>query len=154
MPRPRAKRESAINTRHADVRKQAFLANLRLLGNVSAAAALVEGLNRTTVYKHWLAEDPEFKEAFGEAIEESVDRLEQEARRRAHDGVREPVYQGGELVGHKQVYSDTLMVVLLKAHRPEKFSERHRVEGGDKPLSFTLNFGESDVVEPTPEAGG
>ena len=55
--------------------------------------------------------------------------LEDEAIRRAKDGVREkPVYQGGKLVGHVQEYSDTLLIFLLKGARPEKYRDRVQQE--------------------------
>lgn len=35
--------------------------------------------------------------------------------------------------------SDTLLIFLLKARRPEKYRERHVVEGGgDKPIGITV----------------
>ncbi len=62
-----------------------------------------------------------------------ADLLEDEAVRRAKDGVEEPVYQGGKLVGHVQKYSDTLLIFLLKGAKPEKFRERsqHEFSGED-----------------------
>lgn len=110
----------------ADARKRAFLDAFRLNGNVSASARAVE-IDRNTPYG-WAADDLDFKAAWEEAEQEAIDRLEQEARRRAEEGCLEPVYQGGLLVGHKQVYSDTLMVLLLKAHRPDKYRERQSIE--------------------------
>lgn len=144
--------EGSVRVRHAEARKDAFLTNLAVMGNVTAAAACVQGLSRQTVYKHWLPKDEDFKEAFDEAIQESMDRLEQEARRRAVEGVTDYVVSQGKLViiedpetGErvpltKKVYSDTLMVLLLKAYRPDRFSERHKLEQGEKPITFTLQF--------------
>lgn len=45
--------------------------------------------------------------------------LEQEAYRRAVHGVSEAVYHKGEVVGHKQVYSDGLLSKLLDAKLPD-----------------------------------
>ena len=113
-------------TEQANARKRAFLDSFRLSGNVSAAARAVK-VERHRPYV-WAADDAAFKAAWAEAEQESIDRLEKEARRRAEDGCLEPVYQGGKLVGHKQVYSDALMMLLLKAHRPEKYRERSALE--------------------------
>jgi hypothetical protein len=67
-----------------------------------------------------------------------ADQLEQEARRRAHDGVRKPVYQGGKRVGYIQEYSDTLLIFLLKGLRPEKYRERFEHSGaGGGPLQLS-----------------
>lgn len=65
---------------------------------------------------------------WADALEQSADMLEKEALRRAVKGVKKPVYQGGELVGHVQVYSDSLMQTLLKAARPDKFKDRVQSE--------------------------
>lgn len=53
-----------------------------------------------------------------------TDALEDEAVRRAHEGVLKPVFQQGKEVGHVREYSDALMVTMLKARRPEKFKDR------------------------------
>lgn len=67
--------------------------------------------------------DPDFKLEYQAAYEAGTDRLEDEAFRRAHDGVKKPVFQQGEKVGTVVEYSDNLMRDLLKARRPEKFRE-------------------------------
>lgn len=58
--------------------------------------------------------------------------MEDEAFRRAVNGTEKPVYQGKELVGHVREYSDTLMIFMLKARRPEKFKDRvaSEISGG------------------------
>ena len=52
-----------------------------------------------------------------------ADALEQEARRRALEGVEEPVFCRGERVGVIRRYSDALLILLLKAKRPEQFRD-------------------------------
>ena len=75
-----------------------------------------------------------------------MDDLELEARRRAVEGTERPVfYQGGE-VGYVREYSDTLLIFLLKAHRPNKFRERveheHKVpQAIEVKLSFDAKAG-------------
>jgi hypothetical protein len=44
--------------------------------------------------------------------------LEGEAYRRAVEGVEVPIYQQGELVGHRTEYSDSLLSLMLKARVP------------------------------------
>lgn len=84
-----------------------------------AAAAQSTGVPRQTVYK-WRAH-PAFAEAWAEAIETATDRLEDEARRRALEGVKKPVYRNGQIVGYVKNPSDRLLMALLAAERPEKF---------------------------------
>ena len=106
--------------------KASFLDALEKTGNVSAAAAAA-GISRPHVYLA-RADDPEFAVAWSERIEAAVQSLEGEARRRALDGVEEPIYHQGEQCGTVRRYSDTLMIFLLKAHRPERYRERSQTE--------------------------
>ncbi len=100
-----------------------FIAALRRTGNVRAACKAA-GISRTAAYNARNA-FADFKALWDEALEDACDDLEGEARRRAFKGVKKPVYQQGALVGYVQEYSDTLLIFLLKAHRPEKFRERY-----------------------------
>ena len=63
-----------------------------------------------------------------EAREEACDALEAEARRRAVEGVRKPVYYRGEIVGTVKEYSDTLLIFLMKGAMPEKYRENVKIE--------------------------
>jgi len=75
----------------------------------------------------WREQDGAFCVAERQAREEIADQLEAEAVRRAFRGVRKPVYQGGLLAGYLTEYSDTLLVFVLKAMRPERFRDRSEV---------------------------
>jgi len=114
-----------------------FIQNLRRTGNVRAACKVAK-ISRTAAYNHRNT-DNEFKAVWDEALEEACDDLELEARRRAFKGVKEPVYQGGKLVGYVQKYSDTLLIFLLKAHRPEKFRERYDVQHSGAIVTVTAD---------------
>lgn len=110
-----------------------YAAVLRCLrdGRTPKEAALAAGVGRTTIFD-WRAEDPEFAAAWSAAVEEGIDRLENEAYRRAVEGVERPVFQGGQCVGHTQEYSDNLLTLLLKGRRPNVYNtERHLHAGGD-----------------------
>lgn len=111
--------------------KGAFLALLRQNGVVTDAAEGA-GISRAVIYT-LRTRDGAFAAAMDEAVAEACDRLEAEAWRRAVVGVEEPVYgrvakdQDGE-IGRVHKYSDTLMALLLKAHKPEKYRERAEVD--------------------------
>ena len=106
--------------------KPAFLKELCQCGNVSLSANKAK-VGRRTVYQA-RESDPAFAEAWEEAIEISTEYLEGEARRRAYNGVLEPVFHIGKKVGTVRKYSDTLLIFLLKAHKPKKYRDRHSVE--------------------------
>ena len=93
-----------------------FLRGLERTGCVSIACRAA-GFGRTTAYKR-RGQDEGFRTAWDEALALAADRLEAEARRRAVEGTLRPVYQGGRRVGSVRQYSDRLLEVLLRAHRP------------------------------------
>lgn len=109
--------------------RAAFLRCFARTGNVSESCRLTKRgkdgpmLSRRTVYD-WLEEDESFAKLFDEALEEAIDALEEEARKRAVDGVLKPVYQGGRKVGVVCEKSDTLLLAMLKARRPKFYRDR------------------------------
>jgi len=76
--------------------QQRFIKALSKTGSVTNAAALA-GTSRTRVYE-LRNRDPGFAAAWEDAEEVAADRLEDEARRRAVEGVPEPLVSGGKLV--------------------------------------------------------
>lgn len=122
--RQRAREEST------EAWQERFIAALRNSGNVRASCQAA-GVERSTAYRAYMA-SPEFAGRWDEALEEAVDTLEAAAWSRARDGVvrHEPIMYQGEKVAEKVIteYSDSLMTLLLKAHRPERFRERFDVE--------------------------
>jgi len=108
-----------------------FLERLREWANASEAARY------TCISKvRWYQErhrNPEFAAQWEEAVKEGMETLEDEARRRAFQGVEEPVFFQGETCGHIKRYSDTLLIFLLKGAKPEKYRERMDFHA-DKPL--------------------
>ena len=79
--------------------------------------------------------DEAFAKEWQEAVEAGVDVLEQEAYRRAVEGVDEPVYQGGEMVGTVRRYSDRLLEFLIRGRRPSVYRD---TAGLDARVSIVL----------------
>ena len=52
------------------------------------------------------------------------DLMEREARRRAMDGFARPVIYQGEITDTYLDYSDSLLTMLMKGNKPEKYKER------------------------------
>jgi Bacteriophage Sf6, terminase small subunit-like len=109
----------------------AFLARLAQGESVATAASAIHTA-RGTVYR-WRAADPEFKEAWEFAYEEGTDVLEDEAQRRAVDGVHDFRLDRHGVEHPFTRYSDALLMCLLKARRPERFRDNVKVERGHKP---------------------
>lgn len=100
-------------------KQRAFLARFRVNANVGDACTAA-GVSRSTVYS-WRRREPGFAEAMAEAQAVAVDRLESAAWDRAVNGVVEPVFHNGRIVGHVNKPSDRLLQHLLEANRPEKY---------------------------------
>lgn len=83
-----------------------FIEMLRNSGNVRASCKQA-GIDRKTAYKAREASE-EFRLAWDEALEDAIDALEAYARDRAKKN------------------SDTLLIFLLKAHRPAVYRETSR----------------------------
>jgi hypothetical protein len=90
-------------------------------GKSPTYAAKEAGVSRAIAYR-WRQRDPKFAAAWDEAVAEGIDQLEDEAHRRAVEGVDRAVYQGGVRVGEIKTYSDSLLTLLLKSRRPEVFA--------------------------------
>lgn len=144
-------------------RKQVILEHLTT-GKSQHIAAQAAGITRTTLTT-WRREDEEFEALVLDAIECGTDLLEDEALRRAKDGVSEPVtYQGnftvlrdaeGNTVHDQdgnpvvltvQKYSDQLMAMLLKGRRRRIYGDKQELTGADgAPL---VNKVEVVIVDP------
>lgn len=111
-----------------DDQRQTFLDAFARCGIVKTAL-LAAGCTRAQLAR-WRREDA-FDAAYLEAQEDANDLLEGEARRRAFEGVvRERCLGAGDNARfiEELVYSDPLLLALLKANRPEKFAERTKSE--------------------------
>lgn len=88
--------------------REKFLAALKAGASVSKAATDA-GIPRRTAY-NWRDADKTFAESWDDAIEEGTDRLEDEGVKRG------------------LATSDTMLIFMLKARRPEKFKDRAHVD--------------------------
>lgn len=97
-------------------------------------AARYSGVS-TMFITRWMKDDAEAAERLKEAQQVGYLGLENEARRRAVDGVEEDVFYKGEVVGKKVNYSDSLLSKLLEAN-VQKFSKKAD-QGGNNFLGPT-----------------
>jgi hypothetical protein len=110
-------------TIRTDENRTAVLATLAAGGSLTLAAQAA-GMARDALWR-WRTDEPEFAKACKDAEESGTDRLEDEAMRRALE------------------QSDTMMIFMLKARRPDKYRERSTVEttgpGGGPVLTQTTH---------------
>lgn len=106
--------------------RQKFLIALAQLGNRTRAAKAA-GVSTVSTWI-WRRDDADFAAAYTRAMEMAGELHEDELFRRSSEGVLEPVFQGGELVGSIRRFSDTLLIFGLKGAMPDKYADRHKVE--------------------------
>lgn len=110
---------------------QVFLAALSEHGNVSQAARAAR-IDRSTAYLARHA-DPAFAAAWLKAQEQGLDSLEDVAVERA------------------RTESDTLLIFLLKAHRPDKYRDRVQVDANVRNFVVDIDGDGSDPSDANTE---
>lgn len=95
---------------------------LVMRGNVREATSAA-GIHRTTAYT-WREKDRGFADAWDAAVDEATDRMEEEAWRRGIEGFDRPVIFQGKITDTYKDYSDSLLLTLMRGHRPERFKDR------------------------------
>lgn len=125
---------------YTDDFKETFCSLLEQIPNITAVARLM-GVSPRGVMKERKS-DAQFNKDIVECIEVGYDTIEEEARRRAVDGVQKPVFYQGEKVDSVTEYSDTLLKELLKAYKPKKFNPAAKIDfGSNEKVHMTINFG-------------
>ena len=119
----------------AKKKRRVFLDVLAKTGRVAEASRAC-GYTDTATLQKFRRGDEDFAEAWDFALESAGDILEDEMRRRAEDGVLEPTFYKGEIVGYTTKYSDNVGMFLLRGLRPGKYRENAR--GGDTNINFGI----------------
>ncbi|MBD2841605.1 hypothetical protein [Erythrobacter rubeus] len=112
-------------------RQHDFIEALADTGSVEAACKHV---NMSTVGAYRIRRLPEgesFAKAWEAALDLGVRRLEDIAMERALNGVEEPFYAYGNLVGTRKRYNDRLLMFMLRNRAPERFGNSVTKGGGD-----------------------
>lgn len=129
--RPPAQRHDAITPE----RRRRFLEALAATGSVSEAARQA-GASRQSFYALRARNDqPDFCRAWDYAMAGATQILADAAYERAIDGVEEPVYWRGELVGTRRRYNDALLLQLLRVRDPHQFAPLPDLRGLDRTLT-------------------
>ncbi len=138
MTKKKATKKHKVSSSHRETaqkrRQTAFMEEYKQCATITHAAQISKIVRQT--HYDWISKDKEYQQAFAEAEVAATDALIQEARRRAIQGVEEPVFYKGELVETIRKYSDTLLIFLIKGALPEVYRERYEFSGGAKPIQF------------------
>ena len=104
-------------------RAKLFLHFLAETGRVRHSAQLAGFKDADALY-YRKRHDAAFSKAWEEAIDIAGDKFEDEAARRAVEGVDKDVYYKGEVVGQERQYSDGLLGKLLDGAKREKYAPK------------------------------
>lgn len=121
----------------AAILKERFLEQYMVCGHVGKTCQILGIVPRT--YRHWKYNDEQFKKDFEMAEEIVLQLLEDEAFRRGVIGVEEQVYQGGKAVGTIIRYDTQLLLALLRARAPHKYSAAGAGKPGD-PINGSMDI--------------
>lgn len=110
-----------------DPKKKAFLAAYAHTGRITQAGRSAQ-VNWRNHY-NWMHSDPVYAQTFALAQQMAGDWLEDEAIRRAKEGILRAVHYQGVHVDDVVEFSDTLLIFLLKGAKPEKYRERFEHTG-------------------------
>lgn len=131
--------------------QRAFIEALAECGSVAAAARAV-GMHPSSAYRlraapHGLG----FRGAWNAALAMAYTRLHEVAFDRAVNGVEQPVYQRGELVGTRVVHNDRLLMFLLD-HVSRSVPDRDRLIGAAADDRMPDHFAAAVAALETPPA--
>lgn len=127
-------RKTSTKTLLARKKRRVFLRVLAETGKVIVAAQACGWQDTSTVQKA-RREDDDFAEEWDIALSAACNKLEAEAWRRAEEGVLEPTFYKGEIVGYTPKYSDSLIMFLLRKLDP---SYRDTGRAGDTNINFGI----------------
>lgn len=104
-------------------RQRAFIEALADTGSVAAACKVV---SMSTVGAYQLRRQDgaeKFRAAWQVAIDLGIQRIEDVAMDRALNGVEEPLYSYGALIGTRTRYNDRLLMFMLRNRAPHRFTD-------------------------------
>ncbi len=115
-----------------------FLKCFEACASITQAARWAKTVRQ--MHYDWMEADPEYAAAFRLAEPRANRTLEDEAVRRAHQGIKKAIRYKGKIIAYDREYSDTLLLALIRAGNPEKYRERfdnrHSGPNGEKLLDL------------------
>jgi len=129
-----------------------FLRCLEASGSITKAARWA----RIHKQNHWLwmhQEGSGYPAAYEAARERGIHQLEDEAVRRAYDGIRKAVRYKGKIVGYDTEYDSTLLLACLRARHPKFQPQSTQPPAGAGGKDFTFETVRRALMEVTDADG-
>jgi len=109
-----------------NIHQRRFLAAFCVTGRVGEAATAAD-CSRKSHY-HWVATSEEYRKAYESCRQTICVAIEDSHVEKLIHGWDEPVYQGGDLVGHKRKFDLAAQMRYLERAKPEVFGAKIEVE--------------------------
>ncbi len=104
-------------------RQYAFVEALAETGIVEEACRRV-GMSRTSADNlRRRSCGVHFRRAWQAAVDYAAHRIEENAHRRAREGLARPIFRNGEQVGEYRHFDERLTMFLLRSYRPERYGK-------------------------------
>ena len=128
-------------------RQRQFLKMLAVYGSVDQACQSV-GMSVSSAYRLRLHPDGEaFRNAWATALQACVPTLREIAFDRAINGTDQPLFEHGVMVGYEKVYSDRLLMFLLRAYDTRPSASDVRLHGGWQQAALVSSFNKLKPVD-------
>jgi hypothetical protein len=112
-------------TRHDGWTPERQFAFIEALADTGSVGAACKAVDMSAVGAYHLRRQPgaeEFRAAWEAALQLGVQRIEDVVMDRALNGVEEPLYSYGKLIGTRTRYNDRLLMFILRNRAPERFA--------------------------------
>lgn len=116
-------RKCARHDGWSEERQLAFIEALADTGSVAAACKVINMSQRGAYHLRRQPGAEEFRAAWEQALDLGVQRIEDVAMDRALNGVDEPLYSYGKLIGTRKRYNDRLLMFMLRNRAPDRFAQ-------------------------------
>lgn len=133
---------AALTRVRASQARKLFIDSMRRMPNIRIACESA-GVSRKAALA-WREKYPEFARKWDEAKEEAIDLLEAQCWMRAGQGTKKPIFMRDAknnpvMVAEVPEYSDKMAELLLRAHRPSKYTKNVDVTSNGQTLSAPVS---------------
>ena len=110
-----------------------FLSVFAVFGKIKTASDR-SGVPRENHY-YWMRKDDDYRKAYQTCRDTIAVMVEDSLVEKLIHGWEEPVYQGGQLVGHKRKFELSAMLKYLSKAKPEVFGDKVELNATIEPVS-------------------
>lgn len=118
-----------------------FIRAMKQTGSVTVAAQEAQ-ISRQTAY-NWRNAEPWFRQQWDDAEEQFIDLIEARGGQLAVEGVLEPIYHEGVVVGYVRKYSERMIEFMLKKRRQKTYGDKLAIDQRTASVSVKVDDAEA-----------